>query len=178
MCLNSTDPPPLLSNKQTLQWRALSTVGIRILLHLNRLDSLSKSGDPPIELITSLAAYTNAYDPWTTPDANNDTEKILGSLIGSVDDASKAKVFNGVLADSIKPLFAKSKNPAVTEQGRKVIHPLPQPLDMSDMETSSKPWKFRDIYIVTVYRWVLTRLTVSHSLPSTANDRGITPCSP
>ena len=108
-----------------------------------------------------LAAYTDSRDSWTIIKAMKDAEEILDSLFSNADGAAQARALNGVLADSVKPRFAKSKNPAVTEQGRKVIHPLPQPLDMSDMETSSKPWKFRDIYIITVYRWVLAQLDVS-----------------
>ena len=134
---------------------------MRLLLHLDRLDSHLRSRDPAIDLVTCLASYTDSRDPWITPEANHDAGQILQSLLEDAGTATEAKVLSQVLTESVKPRFVKSKSPAVTEQGRRVIHPLPQPLEASDTETSNKPWKFRDVYIVTVYRWVLSRLDVS-----------------
>ena len=135
-------------------------MGTRLLLHLHRLGSQLTAVEPSNDFVTCLTSYTDPRDPWTTLEANRDAEQILSSLFGHAGAAVEAKILGGVLTESVKPRFTKSKNPAVTEQGRRVIHPIPQPLELSEMETSSKPWKFRDIYTVTVYRWVLTRLTV------------------
>lgn len=71
-------------------------------------------------------------------------------------------VLHALLHERIKPLFARSKNPAVTQQGRKAIDPLPvNATAHSDIDVEAKPWKYRDMYIVTVFRWVLKHLDVS-----------------
>ena len=66
-----------------------------------------------------------------------------------------------LLQERVKPIFAKSKNPAITPQGRKAIDPLPTNDTMhSDLDIESKPWKYRVVYIVTVFRWILMHLNV------------------
>ena len=69
-----------------------------------------------------------------------------------------------LLKEKIKPLFAKSKNPAITAAGRKAISPLPVPIEHSIDESELKPWKCRDVYIVTVFEWALRQLDVLSSL--------------
>lgn len=81
---------------------------------------------------------------------------------GSVVRENISGVLHALLEERIKPLFARSKNPAVTQQGRKAIDPLPiNATAHSDMDVEAKPWKYRDMYIVTVFQWVLKHLDVS-----------------
>jgi len=70
-----------------------------------------------------------------------------------------------LLRERIKPLFAKSKNPAVTPAGRKAITPLPVPIEHGVDEVEIKPWKYGDCYIVTVFEWVLQQLDVCSPFP-------------
>jgi len=69
-----------------------------------------------------------------------------------------------LLRERIKPLFAKSKNSAITPAGRKAITPLPVPIQHGVDEEVLKPWKYGDCYIVTVLEWVLQQLDVCSPL--------------
>lgn len=70
-----------------------------------------------------------------------------------------------LLHENVKPAFAKSKNSAVTPAGRKAISALPPKLEASIDEIKLKPWKYSQVYIVTVFEWILRHLDVRLPLP-------------
>ena len=73
-----------------------------------------------------------------------------------------------ILQEEVKPAITKTKNPKLTPQSRKALdHPVVTTDTGDDIE--SKPWKYREMYIPTVLRWVLQRiqyLDVNYSLLS------------
>lgn len=140
----------------------MAVAGIRLLTHLQGLvpalrDSL------PVGLVTSLASYTDARDAWTESEAANAANALLEERV-RVCTAAESKftsdLITELLQDRIKPLFMKSKNTAITAQGRKADFPLPAAIEPSASEVELKPWKFRDLYIVPVFGWVLSMLDV------------------
>lgn len=136
----------------------MSLQGLSILSHLQKLAPFS-SNESSIALYTCLASFSDDSDPWTSSKA---TEEARSLAEDSVVSENIPGVLHALLQERIKPLFARSKNPAVTQQGRKAIDPLPINATVhSDMDVEAKPWKYRDMYIVTVYQWVLKRLDVS-----------------
>ena len=117
--------------------------------------------DLDLDFITCLASFTGAHDSWTTPEAYKYATNLLQTLMGPDDDKAVQDLLAALLEKKVKPLFTKTKNPAITAQGRKAIHPLPAAPDFSDSEVEIKPWKFRAAYIITVFGWILGHLDVS-----------------
>jgi hypothetical protein len=114
-----------------------------------------------VDAVTSLASFTSERDPWTTPEARQVALSVLKSCFDRDDVGGLWPVLEDVLKSRIKPLFAKTKNPAITAAGRKNFHPMPQPrFDMAAMDPETKPWKFDDVYATTVLEWVLSRYLV------------------
>lgn len=63
-----------------------------------------------------------------------------------------------ILRERIRPLFAKTKNPAITSAGRKNFHPQTLPrFGASDPDASAKPWKNADVYVGAVLAWILSQ---------------------
>ncbi|KAK2808034.1 hypothetical protein FQN50_005116 [Emmonsiellopsis sp. PD_5] len=143
--------------------RLKSTVGISVLQLLNSISPITQiDPDEVVDIITALAAYTCKTDPWTTEQAFNKATSILGdyelSLRSSNDGGALATLLGEILKIKVKPLFARTKTPALTAAGRKNVHPLPQVrFDPSIFDPESKPWKFRDVYVVTVLGWIVGR---------------------
>ena len=67
-----------------------------------------------------------------------------------------------VLYETLKPLFAHAKNPAITSQGRKALARQRPRYDEDDTyeERKTKPWKFEKRYLLTTFRWTLQHMTV------------------
>lgn len=88
-----------------------------------------------------------------------------GVLQAYVNDTRQIKrefpsIVSAILKDDVRPLFAKSKNPAITSQGRKNIRTVQVRYDSIVVNPESKPWKCHQPYIVSVFRWVLQNLHV------------------
>jgi len=144
----------------------LSLHGLLLLSHLQKLAPLS-SKDSKTAVYTCLASFGDDSDPWTSSEAG----KLARSLAEDMVVPEKiSEVLHALLQEKIRPLFAKVKNPAVTQQGRKAIDPLPiDTTAHSDRDVEAKPWKYRDMYIVTVFQWVLKHLNVSTTISSVLN---------
>jgi hypothetical protein len=111
-------------------------------------------------LLLSLLAYTDIEDPW----ASEATQKLALELLSMHQTQLLANRFivDYVLIGFVRPLFSNSKPPAVTPQSRKALNPMPKEYRSSgEQDPSNKPWKFRDVYTVTVFRWVVTNADVS-----------------
>ena len=117
-----------------------------------------------MDIITALAAFTVEKDPWTTKLAFEKASCILGayeSCIRSKDSSALATLLGDILKRRVKPLFSKTKNPAITPAGRKNVHPVPPPrFDSSLFDPESKPWRFTDVYSITVLTWIMNRYLV------------------
>ena len=121
-----------------------------------------RDDDSTLELVQALASFTELRDPWTTDACKDLADSLLEQCIKSSQNVQAFII--RLLREKVKPLFAKSKNPNVTEAGRKAISPLPVPIEHSIDETALKPWKYRDVYIVTVFEWSLKYLDVRYRL--------------
>ncbi|KAL8793699.1 MAG: hypothetical protein Q9195_003748 [Heterodermia aff. obscurata] len=67
-------------------------------------------------------------------------------------------LLTNLLREHVKPAFVKSNNSAITPAGRKAIIALPPRFEASIDETKSKPWKYGQVYLITVFEWILEQL--------------------
>lgn len=156
--------PYSIKEKQTLdaggaaEFRAISLSGIQLLARLQRMKPLSED-EHVVTILTCLASFTNLDDLWTCSEAREHAHVLSEEYAAC---KGKSTLLTGILQERIKPLFAKQKNPAVTQQGRKAIGPLSSAATAcSDLDDEANPWKYRDPYIVTVFQWVLEHLDES-----------------
>ena len=138
----------------------MACAGLRLIHNLRRVVPVLKN-DCDLDLVTCLASFTDERDAWTRPEARREAEDLLEgcSKTASTDNTkSVGDLLTSLLQDRVKPLFAKSKSNTITQQGRKAISPLPGMVESADAETRSKPWKFQNVYIVSVFRWIFSHL--------------------
>ena len=156
-----SEPDVKLQSQQRAGLCAIYVVGIRLLSHLRRIGD-AHGNEVNSELLTCLSSFTCAEDPWTKQASQTEASSLLVHYITSF--ASKTEgsqpLLANLLRDIIKPAFAKSKNSAITPAGRKAISTLPPKIEASIDETKLKPWKYDQVYIVTVFDWVLKQLDV------------------
>ena len=140
---------------------AIYVIGIRLLAHLRSIGDAYENKVTP-ELITCLSSFTNTEDPWTNQASQAEASALLVHYIRTF--ASKTgdsrPLLANMLRDIVKPAFAKSKNSAITPAGRKAIFTLPRKIEASIDEARLKPWKYDQVYVVTVFDWVLKQLDV------------------
>lgn len=107
--------------------------------------------------ITCLASFTDGRDAWVTHGAYEDARVLL---LQSIKTSSRTyqTLMTRILQHHVKRLFARSKTPLLTAQGRKAINPLPAAFETIDVDAGNKPWKYRSPHIVTVFRWVLEQI--------------------
>ena len=146
-----------LTPDEVAKFHATSLSGIQLLSHLQKLEPFLKD-ESVVAILTCLASFTDLSDPWTDSKARDHAYSLSEGYAAS---GNLSSILTGLLRERIKPLFAKTKNPAITEQGRKAIDPLPSATTAhSDLDGEAKPWKYRDSYIATVFQWVLRHLDV------------------
>ncbi|KAF6232717.1 hypothetical protein HO173_009156 [Letharia columbiana] len=151
-----------LTPDEVAKYHAMSLSGILLLSRLENIEPLSKD-ESVVTILTCLASFTDLNDPWTYSEAK-DHACVLSEHYAAT--ANLSTILTGLLQARVKPLFAKTKNPAITQQGRKAIDPLPSAATAhSDLDGETKPWKYRDAYIVTVFQWGLNHLDES-SVPA------------
>ncbi|MCJ1385354.1 hypothetical protein MMC17_008476 [Xylographa soralifera] len=138
----------------------MAVAGLRLLSHLQRLVPRLYE-NPALDVVTSLASFTDPRDPWTRPEASEAASSLLGDLLhrgSTINPKFLSKLLASLLQDRVKASFGKTNNSTITEQGRKTNYRLPGAADFSDSEVELKPWKFRDVYILTVFKWILGKL--------------------
>jgi Tti2 family len=109
-------------------------------------------------LLLSLLAYVDGRDPW----ASEATQKLALELLSKHQAQLVANSFiiDYVLLGFVRPLFSDSKPPTVTSQGRKALNSAPKNHRISSEDPSNKPWKFRDVYATTVFKWTVANADV------------------
>jgi len=142
----------------------MAVAGMRLLSHLQHLvPGFQEQSSPDLDLVICLASFTDDRDTWTRPEALEAATTLLDDYLVrfTTDDPNAlTKLLTNLLQTRLRPRFAKSKTNAITEQGRKAAFPLPNAAETSGGETEVKPWKYTEVYIVTVFRWILRHLTV------------------
>ena len=135
----------------------MSLSGILLLARLQNFE-LSSESEHMVTILACLASFTDLNDPWTCSEASHHAYILLRGF-----EASKnlSNTFTSLHQERIKPLFAKIKNPAITQQGRRAMNPISgSATNRSDLDGETKPWKYHDAYSVTVFQWVLKHLDV------------------
>ena len=152
-----TEEKATLTPDEVAKFRVTSLSGILLLAHLQKIKPPSKK-EHVVTFLTCLASFTDLNDPWTCSEARDHAYFLLEDYAAS---NNLSTAIAGLLEERIKPLFAKTRSPAITQQGRKAVDPLPSPATAhSDLDGKAKPWKYRDAYGVTVFQWVLKHLDV------------------
>lgn len=144
--------------------RTGSSVAIRLLVGLDWIFPISEVASSQA-VIVSLAAFTDERDPWVTLSSFQTAILLLKKYVEDTrqSDGSLGLLIRAILEQKIRPLFARTKNPAITSQGRRSIRLVHGGYDPSAQDPETKPWKFRHIYIVSVFRWVLQNIDVRTS---------------
>lgn len=146
--------------------RRKATSGIYIISYLVKIIDISEV-DGAVRIITCLAAFTEDGDPWTTTQAFEKATVILKSHESTITgrNGNIFQTLEYILKDTVKPLFSKTRNPAITAAGRKNLHPIPQPrFDPGLFDPETKPWKTRDIYVITLLSWIISKYSVRFNL--------------
>ena len=140
----------------------MAVAGLRLLSHLQHLVPRLYE-NPSLDIVTFLASFTDPRDPWTRPEASETANALLVDLLRHGQKATPkfpSVLLASLLQDRVKPSFARIQTSTITEQGRKAKFRLPSAVDFNDSEVELKPWKFRDVYILTVFRWIMGKLDV------------------
>ena len=165
-CRDAIDERPQLTLHDEAKCRAIALEGLILLSHLRELALLSPE-EPDIAVLTCLAAFSDANDTWNTPRAQKQASLLIEDYVES---GHLPALLTSMLETHVKPRFSKSKNPAITQQGRRAIDPVPSNAALhSDLDAGSKAWKYRDVYVVTVFQWVLSQLSVRNPLLETTS---------
>jgi len=143
--------------------RLKSNIAISVLSSLATLLPIEKAANKP-DIIIALASFTSEDDPWTTNASATKAREALQSFstrFRAEGALSFWSIVEQVLKERIKPLFSKTRNPAITDAGRKNFHPVPLAhFDTSILDPESKPWKTQDPYATTVFEWIITQYHV------------------
>ncbi|PWY70670.1 ATP :tRNA-specific tRNA nucleotidyltransferase [Aspergillus eucalypticola CBS 122712] len=135
-----------------------SSLSISVISALDSLYPVHNAADVP-NIILALASFTSEADPWTTAESHTASTAILKRFRTTsppTADVSFWVVLETILKDTIRPLFTRTRNPAITAAGRKDMHPIPLPrFDTSILDPESKPWRSSDVYATTVFAWIL-----------------------
>ena len=138
----------------------MNAAGLRILHHLEKMAPISSTNDSMCAWIACLASFTDTQAPWSSPEASEQATSLLRHRKGEGDPQMLQDLITDLLRDHVKPRFAKAQNPAITPQSRKAIDPRYENSVHVGNEEETKPWKYRDPYIITVFGWILDRLDV------------------
>ena len=152
-----------LTQDDIAKYRALGLRSLQVIFLLEDMYPFSKDEQAlVVSMLTYLASYSDASAPWTCSKAQSQAQ-LLSSLY--VDSQSLPRLISELLKQRVKPLFTKSKNPAITPQIRKAIHPLPSDeTAQSDLDIENKPWKHEHIYVISLLQWIYENLDVGSSI--------------
>ena len=144
--------------------RFRSELAIELILVLNKtLPGLSKGmPDNVADVLIAGACFENKANPWVTSESNDAASMLMSVWI---QDTHNYNLFwpavDFILKERIRPLFAKTRNPAITSAGRKNFHPQTLPrFGSSGLDESAKPWKTTGIYAASVLSWIISQYTV------------------
>ena len=156
-----SEQDPISTPGDHARLRVLYATGLRLLLHLQGIEH-SYGHELPTELMICLASFTHADDPWTSQISLVEASTLLGVYVkmSKAEPGRFQTLLTNLLREHVKPAFAKSKNLAITPAGRKAITALPPKLEASIDEPKSKPWKYGQVYLITVFEWILGQLDV------------------
>lgn len=114
------------------------------------------------------ACFNDEANPWVTSNSHEAVSFFINSWTPSTsDDNTFWCAIESILRDTIRPLFADTKNPAITSAGRKNLHPQTLPrFGSTGLDEPKKPWKTTDIYVASVLSWILSQYSVCYVEPT------------
>lgn len=146
--------------KDKAEWRFTSIFALNSLSLLISYDLIPETRTMS-EVLLGLLAFTQLGDSWNSKAAYDISMDTLNGRPQEV--LTEAFIVDYVLKGFLRPLFATSTPQTVTSQGRKAPNGN-LGTRIAEMASSpdaiSKPWKFRDIYSVTVFKWVVAKADV------------------
>jgi hypothetical protein len=152
----------IFSSLDAVRLRYMNIAGLDLLSQLEKIMPTGES-DQLLALIVCLASFTDQREPWSSPNASRLATSYVTHLIEAETRRGPQRlcaVLTDLLQLHVKPVFAKVKNNAITQQGRKAIDPPPIILTPYAPEEEIKPWNLDKAYILPVYGWVLGQLDV------------------
>ncbi|KAL4992924.1 hypothetical protein BDV10DRAFT_190449 [Aspergillus recurvatus] len=151
-----------LSPKSQDESRQRSTLAVSVISRLNALLPFERS-ECASGVVIALASFSTETDAWNTHDAFTASIGMLRDFAERAEPSFFWMTVESILKSRVRPLFAKTKNPAITESGRKNFHPIPLPrFDLSILDPETKPWKMYDAYITTVFAWIVKQYKTTH----------------
>ncbi|KNG89548.1 hypothetical protein ANOM_001935 [Aspergillus nomiae NRRL 13137] len=154
------EPSDVEQKDAILEDQVRSKIALSVLSLLAESLPISKA-ESAADVVIALASFSSTEDPWTPQDAFTCATTLLDPFASATatnpeTNATFWSVIERILKDRIRPLFAKTRNPAITSAGRKNFHPVPLPrFDASILDPETKPWKIQDIYAMTVLSWII-----------------------
>lgn len=97
--------------------RLRSSIAVSVLSSLTTVLPIDKAANTP-DIVIAWASFTSENDPWTTSASATKATEVLNSYT-NVQTEAFWSVIEQILKERIKPLFAKTRNPAITAAGRK-----------------------------------------------------------
>lgn len=144
--------------------RLRSALGLSVLVYLDMNIHLDWLVDPG-KVIGVLSAFVDKNDPWTTDATRERASKLIQLYKSRLPTTHEfpqdplADVLQDILLNLIRPLFSLRKDSQRDNQ-------LHQP------NWASKPWKYGDLYIVSVLSWLIKQYEVCHHRNTTFLDTG------
>ncbi|EZG06677.1 hypothetical protein H106_03815 [Trichophyton rubrum CBS 735.88] len=146
--------------------RLKATIGLRVIALIAPVFLMNEAMHVE-DILSSLAMFSSSSDPWTTVEgAQMATDLLQRYEIKLREEGKFGTIIEGMLRRKVKPAFSKTKTPAITSAGRKDMHPIPKPsFDPTLFDTGTKPWKFKEGYIVSVLNWIVQQYqNTDHSM--------------
>ncbi|KAF9892464.1 hypothetical protein FE257_001573 [Aspergillus nanangensis] len=127
---------------------------ISLLANLRPIHKATNASD----ILLALASFTSQQDPWTTQEAYAVATALINGFISEAPAREFWICIEKILKQRIRPVFAKTRNPAITPAGRKDFHPIPLArFDASVLDSETKPWKVTDVYATTALSWIINQ---------------------
>lgn len=115
------------------------------------------------QVLYTATALADAGQPWTTDTAATTATRLLTDHFQRAADKTDW-IVDGILKQYLRPLFARSRPPTVTESGRKAAFPSnpggdntgPKRGATTNSESpQAKPWKYVDMRAISVFAWAV-----------------------
>ncbi|KAJ5102156.1 Protein of unknown function DUF2454 [Penicillium alfredii] len=139
--------------------RVQLAITVLILLHKKHGGRPDRSVFNSPDLIVAMASFTSEHDPWTNEESRVEASMLRdATILFPTGDPRFWSLIERVLKEKIRPLFTRTRNPAITSEGRKNFHPVPLTRFYgSSLDAEASPWKTTDVYAPTVLAWIISQ---------------------
>ncbi|KAJ5366405.1 hypothetical protein N7541_000346 [Penicillium brevicompactum] len=138
-----------------------SALALELLLALNKTLANTPKPSPDVvaDVLLAGACFKNKANPWTTSDSHETASRLIDTWTQTTRQNNTFwPAIDIILKERIRPLFANTRNPAITSAGRKNFHPQTLPrFGSNGLDESAKPWKTTDVYVASMLSWILSQ---------------------